>query len=69
MPSRRVFLQQASIASSAVLFGRSDWFKAPPLIGLQLYTVRSEIVKDVPGTIQKVAGVGYNSVETFGYAN
>jgi sugar phosphate isomerase/epimerase len=69
MPSRRVFLQQASVASSAVLLGRSDWFKAPPLIGLQLYTVRSEIVKDVPGTIQKVAGVGYNSVETFGYSN
>jgi sugar phosphate isomerase/epimerase len=36
---------------------------------LQLYTVRKEISKDVSGTIAKVASVGYNSVEVFGYAD
>src|SRR5881296_4662545 len=36
-------------------------------IGLQLYTVRDEMKKDVEGTIAKVAAIGYNEVEFAGY--
>lgn len=36
-------------------------------IGLQLYTVRNAMGKDVAGTLAKVAQIGYNSVEA-GYA-
>jgi sugar phosphate isomerase/epimerase len=36
-------------------------------IGLQLYTVRDEMKKDVEGTIAKVAAAGYNEVEFAGY--
>jgi sugar phosphate isomerase/epimerase len=67
MSTRRVFIKQASLASSALLFHRSEFFASSELIGLQLYTVRGEIGKDLKGTIQKVAQTGYNSVETFGY--
>jgi len=35
-------------------------------IGLQLYSVRDSIVKDVPGTIAKVSKMGYTFVETGG---
>jgi sugar phosphate isomerase/epimerase len=35
------------------------------LIGLQLYTVRDELQKDVPGTIEKVAAIGYKEVEIY----
>jgi sugar phosphate isomerase/epimerase len=67
MPTRRIFLKQASLASTAFLLAPSDLFKKKKLIGLQLYTVRSEIGKDVKGTVAKVASIGYNSVELFGY--
>ena len=36
-------------------------------IGLQLYSVRDSIVKDVPGTIAKVGAMGYKFVEPAGY--
>ena len=38
-------------------------------IGLQLYSVRDSIKKDVPGAIEKVAKMGYTFVEPAGYAN
>ena len=40
--------------------------KAIP-VGLQLYSVRSECEKDLPGTIAKVAKMGYEGVEFAGY--
>jgi sugar phosphate isomerase/epimerase len=33
-------------------------------IGLQLYTVRDQIAKDAPGTLKRVAEVGFHGVET-----
>jgi sugar phosphate isomerase/epimerase len=35
--------------------------------GLQLYTIRSEMQKDVPGTLKRVAQTGYREVEFAGY--
>ncbi len=69
MPTRRSFLKQASLATTGLMVNKSGWFKEQQLIGLQLYTVRDEIKKDVKGTIAKVAETGYNSVEVFGYAD
>src|SRR2546423_4079991 len=37
-------------------------------IGFQLYTVRGEFSRDVPGTLKKVAQLGYKAVEFWGYA-
>jgi sugar phosphate isomerase/epimerase len=38
-------------------------------IGLQLYSLRDSIKKDVPGTIEKVGKMGYKFVEPAGYAD
>lgn len=38
-------------------------------IGLQLYSIRDSIMKDIPGSIEKVAKMGYTFVEPAGYAN
>jgi len=38
-------------------------------IGLQLYSIRDSIRKDVPGAIAKVANMGYKFVEPAGYGN
>ncbi|MBN2088875.1 sugar phosphate isomerase/epimerase, partial [candidate division KSB1 bacterium] len=38
-------------------------------VGLQLYSVRKECEKDLPGTIAAVARMGYQGVEFAGYYN
>jgi sugar phosphate isomerase/epimerase len=67
MSSRRHFIKQTTFGSTALLlpdFLRSS--KTMP-IGLQLYTLRNEMNKDPKGMIEKVAALGYSTVETFGY--
>jgi len=67
MPSRRDFVKQSSLFTAGLLVGPADFFKEKKSIGVQLYTLRNEISKDAKGTIEKVAGLGYKEVETFGY--
>lgn len=44
--------------------------KAPSkYIGLQLYSIRDSIGRDVPGALAKVAGMGYKFVEPAGYSD
>jgi sugar phosphate isomerase/epimerase len=38
-------------------------------VGLQLYSVRKDCEKDLPGTVAKVAKMGYQGVEFAGYYN
>lgn len=38
-------------------------------VGLQLYTVRDEMVKDVPGTLKKLSDMGYKNLEMASYAD
>lgn len=59
------------MAAATVFAARSSW-AAPSAheikkVGLQLYTVRSEMPKDFEGTIAKVAATGYKEVEFAGY--
>ena len=37
-------------------------------IGFQLYTVRGEFSRDVPGTLKRLADIGYKAVEFWDYA-
>ena len=58
------------IAVTGLLFTALNSFKQSAKgknIGLQLYSVRDSIVKDVPGTIAKVGAMGYKFVEPAGY--
>ena len=36
-------------------------------IGLQLYTLRDALAKDLPGTLKRVAAIGYKHVEAFSF--
>jgi len=42
--------------------------KSTKRIGLQLYTLRDIIAPDVSGVIKKVADIGYQDVETYGFS-
>jgi sugar phosphate isomerase/epimerase len=68
---RRSFIQQAALVAAGLaiqptlLTGCSNSKTSPRKLGIQLYTLRDELSKDVKGTIAKVAEAGYQQVETF----
>ncbi|MBO9585761.1 MAG: sugar phosphate isomerase/epimerase [Flavobacterium sp.] len=69
MISRRNFIVTTGLATTAVLASPSFAFSMNKKeIGLQLYTLRNELPKDVKGTLEKVAKAGYNTVETYGFS-
>src|SRR5687767_1522180 len=64
--SRRNFVSQsASIISASMLVGKVSFAKYK--MGLQLFSIRAPLAKDLTGTIKKVAAVGYEDCETYGY--
>ncbi len=74
--NRREFINNAlagslgGLAISQLGFtGRVGGGKQIKKIGLQLYTVRNEMEKDVEGTLAKVAAIGFKEVEFAGYYN
>jgi sugar phosphate isomerase/epimerase len=71
---RRHFLRNAATASLAAgLGGRAMALEAENSyrkdIGIQLYTLRNPIAKDVVGTLKAVAAAGYRQVEPYGFPN
>jgi sugar phosphate isomerase/epimerase len=58
--NRRVFLMQAAASAAA----RSAKGKKIP-VGLELYSVRTELMKDDVGTLKAVAKMGYDGVEFY----
>ena len=58
--SRRTFLAASAAASLAAAK------KAGIPVGLELYSVRTELSKDLPGTVRAVAKQGYQVVEFYG---
>lgn len=68
MSTRRSFLKQTSLLSVAA-FVDPSFLANQHKIGVQLYTLRDQISKDPKGIIKKVAALGYNEVESFGYSD
>jgi sugar phosphate isomerase/epimerase len=71
--SRRGFLKVGAAGAAALATGSlgrvvsaADAAKKIP-VGLQLYSVRHACEKDLPGTVAKVAQMGYKAVEFAGY--
>jgi sugar phosphate isomerase/epimerase len=63
---RRRFLQNAGLGLAAFALSHTGQLRASPYgmpIGLQLYTVRDHLQKDLEGTLQRVAEIGYREVE------
>ncbi|ARS40959.1 xylose isomerase [Sphingobacteriaceae bacterium GW460-11-11-14-LB5] len=70
MLSRRNFILNTSMAAAAALLVPSFACVAndKKLVGLQLYSLRDELPKDVKGTLAKVAKAGFKEVETYGFS-
>ncbi len=67
MMTRRTFLQHTGAAASAALF-YPDAQKSPRhRMGIQLYTMRAAMRTDLEGTIKRLAAMGYQEAETYGF--
>jgi sugar phosphate isomerase/epimerase len=65
--SRRTFLKQAGLLTSAALLSSAFTSKEKFKLGLQLYTMREPMAADAAGTLKKIAAIGYQELETYGY--
>ena len=68
--SRRAFINKTGalvaatlVAPGAISHAQQKKYK----MGLQLFTIRDAMAKDVKGTLSKVAGMGYQDLETYGF--
>lgn len=62
----------AAVGLSGVMGAMLSSCETPPkakVIGLQLYSVRDSISNNLQGTLEEVAKMGYNTLETAGYAD
>ncbi|PST84338.1 sugar phosphate isomerase/epimerase [Pedobacter yulinensis] len=73
MSTRRKFIKNAALLGSAFALARplaacsggKKTFQPVKEIGLQLFSIREALDKDVKGSLAKVAAIGYDHVETF----
>lgn len=69
MLTRRNFLANSGILAAAALIAPSCAFAADKkAVGLQLYSLRDEISKDVAGVLAQIAKAGFGEVETYGFS-
>jgi sugar phosphate isomerase/epimerase len=65
MISRRTFIRQAGAFASAALVLRAPQTRYK--LGLQLFTIRAAMARDLEGSLKRIAGLGYEEVETYGF--
>ncbi|MGL4632277.1 MAG: sugar phosphate isomerase/epimerase family protein [Leadbetterella sp.] len=63
---RRVFLQNIALASASSLLAHDLFAKGGiKKFGIQLWTLKEDMVKDPKATLRAVAAAGYKQIETF----
>jgi sugar phosphate isomerase/epimerase len=68
--SRRNFILRSGSLAAASLISSTGSAHTPAAkykMGLQLFTVRGPLANDVVGTIKKIASIGYEDCETYGF--
>ena len=65
---RRHFIQNLSLGAAGLYMSPllADQFKKKSL-NVQLYTVRDAVSKNLEGTLERLAGLGYKNIELYGY--
>lgn len=70
MVPRRIFIKQTglALAACAIVPGYSLTNKKEMSIGIQLYSLREIIEENPRKVLQKLANIGFNEIETYGYS-
>ena len=66
MSSRRTFMHTGAMAAAAFVLPQ-DQPRPRYKLGLQLFTVRRGMAEDADGTLKRIAAMGYQEVETYGF--
>lgn len=64
---RNVLMAGAGAAAAWAMGGRAFAAAKKPQVGLQLYSLRQDMPKDVPGHLMKIGKMGYKGVDFAGY--
>lgn len=70
MKSRRDFLKETGLIAASLALApsvTSAFAKPKKIVGIQLYTLKDIIGKNITGTIEKVAAAGFKEVETYNF--
>lgn len=70
--SRRNFIKTGALTLAGTAMFSSELFaakKSKEVLGIQLYSVRDDMMKDPMGTLQKLADMGYTYVEHANYVD
>jgi sugar phosphate isomerase/epimerase len=67
MISRRTFVQQAGAFASAALVFPALQPRPRYKLGLQLFTMRAAMARDMDDALKRIASIGYEEVETYGF--
>lgn len=67
--SRRTAMKTSAAAAAGLVAAPAKlWAKSlATSTGIQLYTVNQELAQDLPGTLDKLAAIGYRRVESAGW--
>ena len=71
MQTRRTFIRNVTAAGTLCAFYPGNLMANPfkKEIGIQLYTIRDLVAKDLVGSLEKLAAIGYKTIETAGYGD
>jgi sugar phosphate isomerase/epimerase len=67
MMTRRRFIQHAGTFAASSAVGPAFVQRTRYKMGLQLYTMRAAMRQDVDGSLKRIAGLGYEELETYGF--
>ena len=65
--NRSAALAAASVFAGQHLLSSAYTAKSKNRIGIQLYSIKDELAKDFTGSLQKLADIGYSSIEPYGF--
>ena len=67
MTTRRAFARHAGLFASTALVAPDLLAQPRYKMGLQLFTIRDAMARDVADTLKRIAALGYQEVETYGF--
>ncbi|HEY5919129.1 MAG TPA: TIM barrel protein [Chryseolinea sp.] len=68
MTNRRTFIKNTSLLAATAVIAPSFLLKKKYKLGLQLFSIREAMARDLKGTLKQVAAFGYEEVEIYGFA-
>jgi sugar phosphate isomerase/epimerase len=69
MTNRRTFIKNASLLAATALVGPSFMLKKKYKLGLQLFSIREAMARDLKDSLKQVAAFGYEEVEIYGFSD